>query len=88
MLSWATLTAYSRIYLGVHFITDIIGGILVGVSVGIFVYYGYIFARKCILEHTWSDALNTPIPRQRAHILMFVIGGEMAIMAIAGLFMN
>lgn len=28
---WATLTAYSRIYLGVHYPLDILGGILVGV---------------------------------------------------------
>ncbi|MDR2474073.1 MAG: phosphatase PAP2 family protein [Tannerella sp.] len=35
---WATLTAYSRIYLGVHFISDIIPGILVGIFFGWAVY--------------------------------------------------
>lgn len=86
MLSWATLTAYSRIYLGVHFITDIIGGILVGIVVGIFVYYSYIFARKCILGHTWSDALKSPLSHQRAHIVMSVIGVEIVAMLFMGFF--
>ena len=38
---WAILQAYSRIYLGVHFITDIIPGIIVGLFFGWFVYWGY-----------------------------------------------
>ncbi|MCF8364980.1 MAG: phosphatase PAP2 family protein [Bacteroidales bacterium] len=39
ILSWALLVAYSRIYLGVHFPGDIIGGALTGMLLG------YIFSR-------------------------------------------
>lgn len=46
---WATLTAYSRIYLGVHFISDIVGGILVGVLFGYLVFRLYRWARARVL---------------------------------------
>ena len=35
---WAFLTAYSRIYLGVHYVGDVLCGALIGVLVGIVVY--------------------------------------------------
>lgn len=35
---WATLTAYSRIYLGVHFISDIVGGALLGLLLGYLIF--------------------------------------------------
>lgn len=44
---WAFLTAYTRIYLGVHFISDVIPGALVGLFFGYAMYklYGYIRLR-------------------------------------------
>lgn len=36
---WVALNCYSRIYLGVHYPGDILGGVLVGVAVALFVYY-------------------------------------------------
>ncbi|NDW13368.1 phosphatase PAP2 family protein [Bacteroides sp. 214] len=46
---WATLTAYSRIYLGVHFISDVVPGIVVGLLVGYGVYRLYKWSRSRIL---------------------------------------
>ncbi len=43
---WATLTAYSRVYLGVHFITDIIPGAFSGLCFGALVYVLYRYLRK------------------------------------------
>lgn len=38
---WAAIIAYSRIYFGVHFLSDIAGGLLVGIFNGIVVYGVY-----------------------------------------------
>lgn len=38
---WALMTAYTRIYLGVHFISDIIPGIIAGIVFGYLTYYLY-----------------------------------------------
>lgn len=45
MMLWATLNSYSRIYLGVHFISDIVGGVIVGSLIGLLVYEIYIKIR-------------------------------------------
>ena len=39
LLFWASLVAYSRIYVGVHYPGDIIGGTILGIGVGLFVYW-------------------------------------------------
>lgn len=45
---WSALTAYTRVYLGVHFITDIVPGAIAGVFFGWFVYYLYIKVRRFV----------------------------------------
>ncbi len=42
---WALINCYSRIYLGVHFISDIIAGLIFGSLIGFFVYEIYIYLR-------------------------------------------
>jgi undecaprenyl-diphosphatase len=43
---WAVIVAYSRIYMGVHFVSDILGGIIVGVSMGYLLYRIYSYIRE------------------------------------------
>jgi undecaprenyl-diphosphatase len=50
ILLWSTLMAYSRIYLGVHFISDIIPGILTGTLFGFGIYRLYVFLRHKLLK--------------------------------------
>ena len=35
---WAALISYSRIYLGVHYPSDIIGGAILGITIGYVIY--------------------------------------------------
>ena len=46
---WAALTAYTRVYLGVHFISDIVPGAISGVFFGYLVYGLYSFSRSKLL---------------------------------------
>lgn len=38
---WALIMAYSRVYLGMHFISDIVAGALAGIGIGFLVYLVY-----------------------------------------------
>jgi undecaprenyl-diphosphatase len=43
---WAVLTAYSRVYMGVHFISDIVCGAMAGALFGYGTYVLYVWIRK------------------------------------------
>lgn len=49
IFAWSVMTAYTRVYLGVHFISDIVVGALAGVFFGYLTYYLYVVSRKKIL---------------------------------------
>lgn len=77
IFSWALTTAYTRIYLGVHFISDIIPGILTGLFFGSFVYWLYKKVRAFVLrksgrEVTPASAIYT-LQRQRLIVIAILI---------------
>ena len=39
LIIWACLIMYSRIYLGVHYPGDIVGGSILGISIGLLIYF-------------------------------------------------
>lgn len=51
-LFWATLNSYTRIYLGVHFISDIIAGMVVGTLLAILSYYLLLLAKMKLFKNS------------------------------------
>ena len=51
IFSWASLVAYSRIYVGKHYPLDIICGAAFGLLIGFLVYCLYIFIKRKIIEY-------------------------------------
>ena len=52
ILFWASLVSYSRIYLGVHYPGDVIGGAILGIFAGLFVYWIYLMLKEKYLDKT------------------------------------
>lgn len=65
LFAWATVTAYSRIYLGVHYPFDIAGGIIVGMLAAWLCYALLKKFKPQLLAR--STEHNTPPPLARQH---------------------
>ena len=69
---WATLTAYTRIYLGVHFISDVVPGMVVGTLFGYVVYRLYLFVRSKWLPVESFGAFPA-YSKRRIHLIIYAI---------------
>ena len=50
IISWAALIAYSRVYLGVHYPGDVMGGTLLGILIAYVMYLLYSFIDKRFMD--------------------------------------
>ncbi|KAA6344590.1 hypothetical protein EZS27_007788 [termite gut metagenome] len=66
---WATLTAYSRIYLGVHFISDVVPGAIVGIALGYLIYYLYRQVHKRMADSTLTSIVPLYTVQQKRGIV-------------------
>lgn len=66
LYSWTLLNCWTRVYLGVHYVGDLLVGLLWGTIVGILVYK---LAVKCFNKFAPQDFVNI-YNRQRSHLLV------------------
>ncbi len=69
IIFWAALSSYSRIYLGVHFISDILGGLILGSFIGLFVYQLYIWFRVWVFKIPIADMRKSIYSKRNSNIL-------------------
>jgi undecaprenyl-diphosphatase len=89
---WAIINSYSRIYLGVHFISDIIPGIVVGLLFGWVVYKLFVFACKK-MQVAKTAGNNAPPPEEtvctysseRLDIIIYMLIFTIIVMLIVSL---
>ncbi|MDD2247089.1 MAG: phosphatase PAP2 family protein [Proteiniphilum sp.] len=63
-VAWAVLYSYTRIYLGVHFITDILAGMIVGAIIAILLYKLFNWSRN---KFIYSPILERAVVFSRKH---------------------
>jgi len=72
LLFWAIIVSYSRIYAGVHYPLDIIGGALVGWGCGYFFYKALIFFETHFYLTQLPKIEKTKLPRYDSGIILLV----------------
>ena len=81
LMSWAVLQCYSRMYLGVHYPGDIIGGTVVGLLVGWMVYRLWLWT-----EHRWMHCYDPIFTRSDATMVASSVYVTIAFLAILPIF--
>ncbi len=84
-LTWGLLIAYSRIYLGMHFISDVVGGIIVGALVGFGLYTLLLFLRKKIFKLSDLEKVQM-FPQKSGNLLALVFALYFVGIVIYGFF--
>lgn len=76
VFAWAVLTCYSRMYLGVHYPLDILGGTLVGLSFALLIFF--------LLRKFRPQIINSP-REITLFVPMLVLGLTMLALIVVGL---
>jgi undecaprenyl-diphosphatase len=70
-LVWATAISYSRIYLGVHFVSDVVGGIIAGTLIAVIMYGVFLYIQEKVFQPEFSKRTRL-YAYQQGNILAFV----------------
>ena len=82
ILTWATINSYSRIYLGVHFISDIVAGMIVGILFGWIVYKLAVRIHLRFTYHPQKRVFLSLFPCEGIGIIAFALILTIAVLAI------
>jgi len=74
LIAWALVSCYSRIYLGVHFISDIVGGIILGSILGFLCYLLFQYLRAVLLKPRLKELAASVYTKTHANILLITLG--------------
>ena len=86
IFAWATVNSYSRLYLGVHFISDIIPGISTGLLFGWLVYKVFMIIKKIfIVDKTVDNKGNNINGYYGLNIITYLLLLTIVIIAIISL---
>lgn len=72
-LLWAAINSYTRIYLGVHFISDILAGMIVGTLVALILYWIYTALRKTIIRPPSTRRISAYGKKEGTVLAVFII---------------
>lgn len=83
ILLWAALMSYTRIYLGVHFISDIVPGILSGAFFGWLCFRMYLFVRTRLFQKAiGGETLSLYYPAGRVRYILYALLATLVFMLI------
>lgn len=88
MVFWAVLNSYSRIYLGVHFISDIIVGAFFGSFIGLLVYEIYIRIRVKFLKISIIEKSKSIYSKRDGNILAIGMISYIALVLLLSPFLS
>ncbi|NDV58461.1 phosphatase PAP2 family protein [Bacteroides sp. 519] len=78
---WALIMVYSRVYLGVHFLTDILAGAIVGTLIGWGVFALYKWKSGCVASYSGNRKKYVTVGLI-CYVLLFVIFSEQIVSCI------
>lgn len=81
LLAWAVLQCYSRMYLGVHYPGDILGGTIVGILVALVVYRSW-----CVTEARYCGEDMTPYDSRDSWFIASMVWLTIAVVAVVAVF--
>lgn len=81
LLAWAVLQCYSRMYLGVHYPGDILGGTIVGILVALAVYRSW-----CVTEARYCVEDMTPYDSRDSWLIASMVWLTIAVVAVVAVF--
>ncbi|WP_294081517.1 phosphatase PAP2 family protein [Proteiniphilum sp. UBA5384] len=72
-LLWAAINSYTRIYLGVHFISDILAGMIVGTLLAFIIYWIYVLVRNAVIHPPSSKRLSAYGKKEGTLLSVFIL---------------
>lgn len=82
VLLWALVNSYSRVYLGVHFISDIVAGMIVGSLLALLIYKLYEWIRYRFFAIPKRRLHQSVYPEKHAHLLAIFIMVNLVLVVI------